>query len=84
MKAEMPSEPAGAKQSAANQNTFVPGPGYFGPCGSGGTNTYELKIFALGVATLPDVTTATAPAMIRAKIDEHDIATATLTLMSMP
>lgn len=77
----MPATPAGAKQ-APNQNTFVPGPGYFGPCG--GENTYEFKLFALDVATLPDVTASSTAAQVRAQLDMHALETATLGVMSAP
>jgi len=77
----MPAMPAGAKQSP-NQNSFVGGPGYFGPCG--GENTYEFKLYALDVATLPDVTASSTAAQVRAQLDMHDLATATLTVMSGP
>jgi Raf kinase inhibitor-like YbhB/YbcL family protein len=77
----MPAMPAGAKQSP-NQSAIVGGPGYFGPCG--GDNTYEFKLYALDVATLPGVTASSTAAQVRAQLDMHDIETATLTVMSGP
>jgi Raf kinase inhibitor-like YbhB/YbcL family protein len=44
--------PAGAKQAANSRG--LTGPGYFGPCGMSGMNTYELTLYALDVATLPN------------------------------
>jgi Raf kinase inhibitor-like YbhB/YbcL family protein len=51
----MPSVPAGAKQAKAYDNIF----GYSGPCPNGNTHHYEFTLYALDVATLPDVTTST-------------------------
>jgi Raf kinase inhibitor-like YbhB/YbcL family protein len=77
----MPAMPAGAKQSP-NQNAFVGGPGYFGPCG--GENTYEFKLYALDVAMLTGVTASSTAAQVRAQLDMHDLETATLSVMSAP
>jgi Raf kinase inhibitor-like YbhB/YbcL family protein len=77
----MPTMPSGAKQ-APNQNSFVGGPGYFGPCG--GNNTYEFKLYALSVATLPGVTATSTAAQVRMAIEMNDLASTTLGVMSGP
>lgn len=78
----MPSAPAGAKQ--APNSPFLTGPGYFGPCGSSGVNTYEFTVYALDVATLPDLTGSSTVAQVRTQIEAHAIETAAVTAMSGP
>lgn len=73
--------PAGAKQSA-NQASFLPGPGYFGPCG--GQNTYEFEVYALDVAALPGVSESSTAAEVRMAIAMHTLESATLSVMSGP
>lgn len=75
-----PATPAGAKQ--AENAAFLVGPGYYGPCGSQGTNTYELTLYALDIATLPDP--GDTGDSVQARLEEHDLATTTLTVLSEP
>lgn len=75
------SEPAGAKQSP-NQGSFLPGPGYFGPCG--GQNTYEFEVYALDVGTLPGVTGSSGAAEVRSAIEMHSLGSAVLSVLSSP
>lgn len=73
--------PTGSKQSA---NSFpLAGPGYFGPCGTT-NNPYEFTIYALDVAALPGVTSASARADVQAAIDAAQLGSASITGMSGP
>lgn len=70
-----PAIPAGSKQAKSFDNkTF----GYRGPCPPS-KHTYEFAVFALDVATLPNVTTASTRAEVDAEILKHDLASTTLT-----
>jgi hypothetical protein len=70
-----PAIPAGAKQAKAYDNqTF----GYLGPCPPA-VHTYEFAVFALDVATLPNVTTASTRKQVDTEILNHDLGSATLT-----
>jgi Raf kinase inhibitor-like YbhB/YbcL family protein len=70
-----PASPAGSKQVKSYDNkTF----GYLGPCPPN-EHTYEFAAFALDVATLANVTTASTRAQVKAEILNHDLATTTLT-----
>ena len=70
-----PAIPAGSKQGKSyDKKTF----GYLGPCPPN-THTYEFAVFALDVAALPSVTTASTLAQVKAEILNHDLATTTLT-----
>ena len=70
-----PASPAGSKQVKSYDNkTF----GYLGPCPPN-EHTYEFAVFALDVATLPSVTTASTRAQVKVEILNHDLATTTLT-----
>ena len=70
-----PAIPAGAKQAKAYDNATF---GYLGPCPPS-VHTYEFAVFALDVATLPSVTTASTRAEVKAAILSHDLGSATLT-----
>ena len=72
--------PSGAKQGL----NVLRAPGYLGPCGQQGTNTYAFALYALDVPSLPNVTASSTPAELVAAIEAHDLAVATLTLRSMP
>jgi phosphatidylethanolamine-binding protein (PEBP) family uncharacterized protein len=73
--------PTGSKQSA---NSFpLAGPGYFGPCGTT-SNPYEFTLYALDVATLPGVTSASARAAVQTAIDAAKIESVSITAMSGP
>jgi Raf kinase inhibitor-like YbhB/YbcL family protein len=72
-----PAMPMGAKQ-AQNENSFVGGPGYFGPCA--GLGTYQFKVYALDVDKL--TVSGDAATAVRAQIDMHSVANATLDIMS--
>ncbi|HVY38057.1 MAG TPA: YbhB/YbcL family Raf kinase inhibitor-like protein, partial [Polyangia bacterium] len=62
---------------AQQVNRFT-GDGYFGPCPSGSTHTYVFEIYALDVATLPNVTATSTPETVRAQLQAHDLAVGTL------
>ncbi len=51
--------------------------GYAGPCPQN-THTYEFKLYALDVATLPGATVNTSMAQAKAAIEMHDIEATTL------
>jgi len=69
-----PPVPAGAKQVKSYDNkTF----GYLGPCPPS-VHTYQFAVFALDVATLPNVTTNSTRQAVEAEILAHDLASATL------
>ena len=82
MAGAMPSAPAGAKQ-IDNENAFVPGPGYFGPCGAT-NNPYVFTLYALDVATLPGVGVDSTRAAVQAAIDAAEIESVAITAMSGP
>ena len=64
--------PAGAQQVA------IQGNGYYGPCPMGSTHTYEFRIYAIAVPTLPGATLTTA-ASAKAAIIQNAIGSGTLT-----
>jgi phosphatidylethanolamine-binding protein (PEBP) family uncharacterized protein len=66
--------PAGAKQVAGFGGT----PQYVGPCPSGMKHTYVFTLYALDVATLPNVTTSSNAASVITSIQAHDLASTTL------
>lgn len=66
--------PDGAKQKQAFGSTVA----YVGPCPSGQQHTYVFTLYAIDVATLPNVTTSTSFANIVTAIQAHDLASATL------
>jgi len=67
--------PAGAKQVAG----FTGNPAqYLGPCPSGMLHTYVFTLYALDVATLPNLTTSSNAAAVITAIQAHDLASATL------
>lgn len=69
-----PSTPAGAKQAESyDGQTF----GYLGPC-PGSTHTYEFVAYAVDVATLPGVTTASSRDEVEAALLDHDLDSAAL------
>jgi Raf kinase inhibitor-like YbhB/YbcL family protein len=76
----MPAMPAGAKQ--ANNAAGLTGPGYYGPCGRSGVNTYEFVLYALSVPTLPN------PGMtgmsVETALEMVDLGKASLMVMSGP
>jgi Raf kinase inhibitor-like YbhB/YbcL family protein len=57
--------------------------GYSGPC-PGSTHTYEFRVYALDVATLPGATMATTRAQAVTLILEHDVGDAALSGMFTP
>lgn len=71
-------DPAGAKQKPGFGSTVA----YVGPCPNGMTHTYVFTLYALDVATLPNVTSSTSVANIVSAIQMHDLASATLSGMS--
>jgi len=74
-----PSDVPGARQTRAFSNNF----GYAGPC-PGQTHTYEFRIYALGVATLPDATMQTSRAQAKTAIEANDLADTALTATYTP
>ena len=58
-------------------NRFT-GDGYFGPCPSGSLHTYVFEVWALDVATLPNVPTTPMPEDVRTQLMAHVLATGTL------
>lgn len=69
-----PADVPGAHQTRAYDNTTF---GYLGPCPPN-THTYQFAVYALDVATLPGATMTTSRADAVAAIQQHDLATATL------
>ena len=74
-KTATPPAPPGAKQVKSYDNNTV---GYLGPCPPN-QHTYELAVWALDVATLPNVTTASTRSEVFAEIQNHDLGSAKLT-----
>jgi len=74
-KQAMPAVPAGAKQALSYDGSTY---GYLGPCPGGNVHTYEFTMYALDVATLPNVTPTTARAMVATAIRAHGFASAAL------
>lgn len=74
-----PSVPTGAKQTKAWDGGF----GYSGPCPPQ-THTYEFKIYALDVATLPGMTMNSTIAQVEAAALDHDLGSTTLTVLGDP
>jgi Raf kinase inhibitor-like YbhB/YbcL family protein len=72
----LPNPPGGgAKQiESYDSSTF----GYLGPCPPS-EHTYQFKVYAIDVATLPGVTTASTAAQVETAILQHDLGSATLT-----
>lgn len=65
----------GAKQVKAYDNTTY---GYLGPCPPN-EHTYEFAVYAIDVATLPGVTTASTRAQVFTAIGMHDLDSASFT-----
>ncbi len=70
-----PANVVGARQTASYQAGTR---GYLGPCPPS-LHTYEFKLFALDVATLPGATMQTSRAQALALIEQHDLASTALT-----
>ena len=75
-----PAMPDGAKQ--ANNSPGLTGPGYYGPCGQSGMNHYEFVLYALDVDMLP--MPGMTGASVEAVLEMHDLAKASLNVMSGP
>ncbi|MET0391276.1 MAG: YbhB/YbcL family Raf kinase inhibitor-like protein [Polyangiales bacterium] len=75
-----PASPAGAKQGP--NSGFLPGPGYYGPCGDSGENSYEFTLHALSAATLANP--GSTAASIEAAVEAASIGNAKLTAKSGP
>jgi Raf kinase inhibitor-like YbhB/YbcL family protein len=68
-------------QSPAKQRSFGTGTKtyqFFGPCPGGSTHTYQFKLYALNVATLPGVDANSTVAQVETAILANDISSATL------
>jgi Raf kinase inhibitor-like YbhB/YbcL family protein len=76
----MPATPAGAKQAPIWNGTL----GYNGPCAPFGTNTYELTLHAIDVATLPGLSMSSSGAEVVAQIEAHSLASDVITVTSSP
>lgn len=72
--AYQPQAPAGAKQTLSYDNQTR---GYLGPCPPA-THTYQFKVYALDVATLPNAGMNSTRPQVEAEILNHDIASASL------
>jgi Raf kinase inhibitor-like YbhB/YbcL family protein len=75
-----PAAPAGAHQAPIWNNTV----GFNGPCAPSGTNTYELTVYAVDVATLPGLSMSSTGADTVTAIEAHKLTSAKLTIMSSP
>jgi Raf kinase inhibitor-like YbhB/YbcL family protein len=71
----------GGKQSA--NNDLLAGPGYFGPCGQT-ENPYEFELYAISVAALPGVTSASDRAAVQTAIDANSLGSVSIIAMSGP
>ena len=76
----MLANPAGAKQVSIASA----GHAFSGPCPpAGSTHVYQFAVHALDVATLPNVTTTTAGATVKAQVLAHALASGTLSANGM-
>src|SRR5262249_23855717 len=67
----------------AKQVHAFTGDGYSGPCPGASVHTYVFEVYALDVATLPNVSSATvAPSAVRTQMMMHSLATGTLSGMA--
>jgi phosphatidylethanolamine-binding protein (PEBP) family uncharacterized protein len=73
--------PAGAKQGP----NYGGMPVYAGPCAPFGTNMYRFTVYALDVASLPNLPANATSVQIETALEgSHKLATATLDVTSMP
>jgi Raf kinase inhibitor-like YbhB/YbcL family protein len=72
--ATLTSAPTGAMQASYNASSH----GYTGPCPSGSLHTYQFEVYALSVATVPNLTTSSSPATAKTQIAASALATGTL------
>jgi Raf kinase inhibitor-like YbhB/YbcL family protein len=74
-----PADVPGAKQCRAYNGQF----GYAGPCAPGDPNprTYQFELYAIDVATIPELTTDSSLAEVQAALDMHSLGSATLTVI---
>ena len=70
----MPPDVAGASQTRSFNNSTR---GYLGPCPPN-EHTYEFKVYAIDVATLPGASMNTTSQQAKALIEMHDLASTTL------
>lgn len=68
-KVYLPPDVPGAKQT----NSYAGARGYAGPCSPGSVNTYEFRLYAIGVATLPSVDMNSTRAQVLAVIQANDV-----------
>jgi Raf kinase inhibitor-like YbhB/YbcL family protein len=82
MRMPNPMPPNGSKQikPGLDGSTWF---GYTGPCPQGALTSYIFTVYALKVATLPGVTTASAGAAVNAAIQSNMLASSKLTVMAM-
>jgi len=74
-----PTDVAGAKQCRAYSGAY----GYEGPCAPGyiPARTYQFEIFAIDVATIPEITTESTRPEVEAAMQAHSLASDTLTVI---
>ena len=72
-----PNPPGGGAKQAESYGTLGIF-GYRGPCPIGELHTYEFVVYAVDVATLPNVTTGSTRAEVEAEILLHDLGSASL------
>jgi Raf kinase inhibitor-like YbhB/YbcL family protein len=70
-------EPKGAKQAALEGKLQ-----FFGPCPGGSEHPYQFTLYALDVATLPDVDDGSSMAEVVDALDAHSLGTSTLKVSS--
>lgn len=75
-----PADVPGAKQTASYQAQVR---GYNGPCPNE-THTYEFRLYAMSVATLPGATMQTSRAMAKTLIEANDLADTAVSGMYTP
>jgi Raf kinase inhibitor-like YbhB/YbcL family protein len=80
MRGAMPPIPAGAKQISNDLSAT----GYLGPCAKMGTNTYQFTIYALSAAMVSGINMAFSIMQVEGVLEPLKLATATLSVNSMP
>ena len=65
-----PTVPAGAKQVESYDSSTY---GYLGPCPDPETHVYQFTLYALDVATMPDITTSSSRVEAKTAVENHSI-----------
>jgi Raf kinase inhibitor-like YbhB/YbcL family protein len=71
----MPATPTGAKQAESFAPNFY---GYIGPCSPNSVNTYQFTVYAVDVATLPNLDMQSSMDDAVTEIEAHDVGSASL------